>query len=285
MAGSDETTSRAVRRRRRRSAALTALLWVLAVPIAFPLYWMLVSSLKKEGEIFASPPTLWPRHETLENYRSLGGLGVGAWLVNSLVVCAGTVGIVIVLGSVGAYSLSRFNYRGKTVISAAVLYSYLFPTTMMVVPLFAVISGLGLVDTRIALVLANMTIGLPFALWLLRAYFGSLPKNIEEAAHIDGAGYLRGFVDVVVPQLLPGIVSTAVFVAITTWNNYLFALVFLTSSTKYTVPVGISSLQSGLQLQWGPLMAASVVSSVPVLVFFLLIRRQFFAGFSLRSGQ
>jgi multiple sugar transport system permease protein len=265
---------------RTRKYLNTILIWPLVLLIAFPLYWMLVSSVKTEREVMAQPPTIWPEDFTLENFDALRGLNFGTWFFNSVVVAAATVGVVLVLATLASYSLVRCKYPGRSVVSGSMLVAYLFPQVLMLVPLFLVISNLGLNDTYMALILANVTFSLPLALWLLRSQFEAVPRELEEAASVDGASWLLTFTRIFLPQVLPGILSTAIITFILAWNNYLFALVFVSSADLKTLPVGIATYSNELNTQWGPLMASCVAVSVPVLVVMTLLQRQFMRGAS-----
>lgn len=261
-----------------RKWANTVLIWPLVLLIAFPLYWMLVSSVKTEREILASPPTLWPQEFTLENFQALSGLSFGTWFFNSVLVAAATVGVVLVLATLASYSLVRCRYPGRSVVSVGMLLAYLFPQVLMLVPLFLVINSLGLNDTYLALILANVTFSLPLAMWLLRSQFDGVPRELEEAASVDGASWLVTFLRIFLPQVLPGILSTAIITFILAWNNYLFALVFVSSADLKTLPVGIATYSNELNTQWGPLMASCVAVSVPVLIVMTILQRQFMRG-------
>jgi multiple sugar transport system permease protein len=257
--------------------------WGLVAILAFPLYWMVLSSLRASDKIFDRPVSLLPTGLSLENYRVLADVGFGTWFLNSAIVTVGTVIPVIVVGTLGAYSLTRFKYPGGRQFSLTVLLVHMFPSTLMMVPLFLVINRIGLGDSYGGLILANMTYSLPFAMWLLRSYFMSINHEVEQAAMVDGASRLRAFWDVVIPQAAPGIVSTAMFASINAWNNYLFALIFISSPSKYTLPLGISRYSNSVDIQWGPLLASAVLATLPVLVVFGLLQRRFFSGFGVGS--
>jgi ABC-type glycerol-3-phosphate transport system permease component len=262
-----------------RKLTFTVIAWGFLAATAFPLYWMLVSSLKGDAEILAYPPTMWPRELTLLNFQRLLAGDFMIWFVNSVFVALSTTALVIVVGTLAAYSLTRFDYPGREVLAFSVLFTYMFPSVLMLLPLFLIVNNLRLNDTYLALILANTTFALPFAMWLLRSYFASIPIQIEEAAMIDGAPRLGAFIEVVLPQAVPGIISTAIFTFIRAWNDYLFALVFISTASRKTLPIGIASYANELTTQWGPLMAASVAVTVPALIFFMVLQRRLVSGF------
>lgn len=261
-----------------RKVGLTVLAWSVAFVITVPMLWMVSSSFKAPEEILANPPTLLPKSLYLGNFVDLFQGDFVLWFRNSVIVALGTVAVVIVVGTLGAYSIARFEFAGRKPFSVLVLFTYLFPSVLMLVPLFLIITSLGLNDTYLALILANTTFALPFAMWLLRAHFLAVPIQIEEAALVDGARRLRAFVDVVIPQVTPGIISTAIFAFIMSWNDYLFALVFTSSSDTRTLPVGIAGYTNNFDVQWGVLMAASVSVTVPVLVMFMVLQKRLIPG-------
>lgn len=275
---------RGERRSWRRYLTFTLLGWCFGIIIGFPLYWLLSSSLKPNLEILADHQTLWPHHPTLANYRALGGIGMGTWFKNSLIVSLGTTVPVLVLSMLGAYSLTRFHYRGRRLAGGFLLVGYLLPQILMIVPLFIVIYRLGLSGSYAGLILANMTYALPFALWLMRSYFETLQVQVEQAALIDGASRIRSLIDVVLPQVVPGLFSVGIFVMNATWNNYLFALVFVTDPSHYTITLGIQTYSDALNPQWGPLLASAALASLPILLTFTIFQRWFLRGFGLGRG-
>lgn len=259
---------------RPRKLVVTFFAWAFALVISAPLLWMISSALKARQEVLSRPPKLFPTSLYWGNFRDLFAGDFLIWARNSVLVALGTVIVVIFVATLAAYSIARFDFPGRKVFSVMVLFTYLFPSVLMMVPLFLIVTALGLSDTKVALVLADTTFALPFAIWLLRSYFAAIPPHVEEAALVDGARRLRAFADVVVPQVWPGIISTSIFIFIMTWNDYLFALIFTSSRESRTLPVGIASYTNELNVQWGTLMAASVAITVPVLILFMFLQKR-----------
>lgn len=256
-----------------RVLVLTLVAWALVLIVVFPLVWMVCTSLKGETEVIAAHPSLLPSVVDFGNFERLFAGDFWIWFRNSVLVALGTVAVVISIATLGAYSLTRFQYPGRQTVAVAVLFTYLFPSVLMLVPLFLIISQLRINDTYLALILADTTFALPFALWLLRSYFLAVPANVEEAAVVDGASRLSAFIEVVLPQVTPGIVSTAIFTFILSWDDYLFANVFTSSSGMKTLPVGIARYAQELNADWGVLMAGSTAITIPVLVLFGVLQR------------
>lgn len=255
-----------------KTSGITMLAWAFVSIINIPLFWMISSSLKSPQEMLSTTPQILPSSIDLENYRTLFAGDFLTWFFNSLLVAGETTAMVIVAGTLGAYGLTRFDFRGRRPMAVVVLCTYLFPSILMLVPMFMTIASLKLSDTHLALVMANTTFALPFSLWLLRSYFLSVPVQTEEAAMIDGASRLRGFVEIVVPQITPGVISTSIFTFIIAWNEYLFASTLISTSTKRTLPVGIARYADELTPDWGILMAATVSVAIPVLMFFSFLQ-------------
>ena len=266
---------------RSKRVLFTLFAWTVILLIAFPLFWMIVTSLKPESELFTRPPTFFPSEYTLANYeRLLFDTHFPTFFMNSSIVALGTTLLVIVVATLGAHSLVTFRYRGRRLLAQAVLFTYLLPSGILVIPLYLVMARLGLVNSLLGLVICYATFALPFALWLLRSFMAAIPIDLESAAMIDGASRIRAFIDVILPQALPGIISTALFTFIVAWNEYLFALVLINRQLSMTLPVGVFSvLNNPHQIEWGLMMTASVMMSVPLIIAFSFLQKHLTRGF------
>jgi ABC-type glycerol-3-phosphate transport system permease component len=270
-----------VRRRRGRfgRAALYATALVLAVQAVFPLLWMLSTSLKPSREVLATPPTLVPAAPTFENFaRLIADTAFVDYFRNSVVVAGVTVLLTTLIAAIGAYSLTRFRFPGRETVAKLVLATYMFAPIMIVVPIYIMARRLGIVNTHTALVLAYSSFCLPFALWLLRAFFQSIPRELEEAAMVDGAGRPRAIAYVVAPLALPGLIATGIFTFTLAWNDYLFTRILIASDELKTLPVGVQDLFSAAVVDWGLIMAAGVLITIPALAFFMAVQRHLVAG-------
>ena len=202
--------------------------WTIVVVVSFPLIWTIVTSLKPQTELFRIPPSLLPGTVTFEHYEKLLiGTKFLTYFGNSVIVSVATTALVIVVGVLGAHSLVRFSYPGRERLAQLVLFTYLLPSVVLIIPLYLMLVSLGLANTLFSLTIAYTTFALPFALWLLRSFMAGIPQDLEAAAMVDGASRMGAFFDVILPQALPGIISTAVFTFILAWNEYLFALVLV----------------------------------------------------------
>ena len=258
-------------------AYVVSLLFV--VFIGFPLLWMLVSSFKPAEQLFVSPPRLLPSTLTLDWYRNVMlQSDAPTYFRNSLVIGAATTAICLSIGTLAAYGATRFEFPGKRVFLIGALLSYVFPAIVLFVPIYMIINSLGLIDTLAGVVIAHTILTFPFALWMLRSFFIAIPREIDEAAWVDGASYFMTFVAIILPLALPGVFSVGVFVFVLSWNEYLFAGVLITSGSLKTIPVGISEFITSFDVRWGEIMAMGALATMPVIALFLAVQRFFLRG-------
>jgi ABC-type glycerol-3-phosphate transport system permease component len=262
-----------------RRALLYAAALGLAAQAVLPLLWMLSTSLKPAREIFATPPTLVPGAPTLENFARLVSDSLFlTYFKNSVVVSGLTVLLTMLVGAAGAYSLTRFSFPGREAIAKLILCTYMFAPIMIVIPIYILVRRLGIVNTHTALVLSYSSFCLPFALWLLRAFFQSIPIELEEAAHVDGAGRVRALLYIVAPLALPGLIATSIFTFTLAWNDYIFTRILIASDELKTLPVGVQDLFAAAVVDWGLIMAAGMLITIPALAFFMAVQRHLVAG-------
>ena len=263
------------------SIAINLLAWSVILAVTFPLLWMIVTSVKPQDELLRIPPSVLPARLTLEHYvRVLTETPFLLYFRNSVIIATGTTVVVVVVGALGAYSLVRFNYPGRDRLAGMVLFTYLLPSVVLVIPLYLMLARAGLANTLPSLMIAYTTFALPFALWILRSFMAGIPADLEAAAMIDGASRMGAFVDVVLPQALPGIISTALFTFILAWNEYLFALVLVNNDHARPLTTGVLTMfVSSFNIEWSLLMAASVMMSVPIIIVFALMQRHLTSGF------
>lgn len=256
---------------------LYLLMALIVFVVAFPLFWMISTSFKAKTEIYVTPPTLLPTAWTLQNYVDLFWITkFGYYYRNSIIVAVGATLLAITVGSLAAYSLSRFKFLGFALYMRIILFTYMLPSVLLMIPLYILAVDVGLQDTLTGLIIANSTSALPFTIWLLRSYFATIPIELEEAAMIDGSGRFGAFSRVVLPLALPGIIATGLFAFTAAWNEFLYALVFINTDELRTLPVGLNSWIGGGDSQmdvWSMLLAAAVLTTAPVLVFYGLVQR------------
>lgn len=236
---------------------------------------MLISSFKTIPELFGSPPTLYPQKPTLIHYINLiEKTNAINWFVNSSIVTIVSVFSCITISCFGAYSLTRFRFPGQAVIGNSILFVYMFPPVMVGIPLFFLMHKLHLLDSRIGLIIAYSSKTLPYTLWLLRAFFQTIPKELEEAAFVDGSNRAQTLIHIVLPLAIPGIIATSVFSLMVIWNEYVYALMFIATEWKKTIPVGLQSFATGHGHLWQYIFPLSVVASLPLLCFFLYVQKR-----------
>jgi ABC-type glycerol-3-phosphate transport system permease component len=263
---------------RRRRAGRQAVLWIVAlVALAitlFPFYWMLNTSLKPASEVFASPPTFVSAHWSLGAYGSLlADRPVARYFLNSLVVALGSTVLSVLLAALAAYGVTRFFPRGAMPFVLFLLFTKMLPETVLIIPYFQLMSDLGLLNTYWELILAYSSFALPFSVWMLIGFFRSIPRELDEAALIDGAGVLQTFVRVILPLARPGLVAVALFTFLIAWNSYVWALVLTTDASMFVLSVGIANMVGEYRVQWNELMAAAVIAAVPVMALYSLLER------------
>lgn len=249
----------------------------------FPFWWMVDTSLKRPVDIF-SGAALWPQHVTFHNYHRLWSeYHFGSFLLNSVIVVAAAVAVSLVLGTLAAYALARFRMRYG--IDRLALYGVLLvrmlPGILLVVPLYIVLARWGLLNTRLGLVLIYAALNTSFVIWMMQSFLEEIPREIEEAAMVDGDTRLTALRRVVIPLAAPGIVATAIFAVIATYNDFIIALTLTSTPAAQTVPVGVSTLIGKIQIEWGPMAAAGVVGALPIVLFALAVQRHFVRGLTL----
>lgn len=263
-----------------REAGWHALLALIVVVMVFPLVWMLLNSLKSEAEFYAWPPTLLPSEWTLSAYRELfSKTDIAIWFRNSVVISAVVSVVTVAVSAMGAYALSRFRYRFFELFARIILFGYMVPTVLLVVPMLLIVQGMGLGNSTFGILIAYQGILIPFGLWLLRGYFAGLPQEVEMSALIHGATRFQAFRKVVLPNALPGLISTTLFVFHVAWNEYLIASVLLWRSDRMTLSPGVATLIGEQAIvSWTMLLAAAVVITVPVIVLFSVMQGFLIAG-------
>lgn len=263
-----------------RRVALYAVVCATVVYSFFPIYWMIISSFRDDQSLY-SDFSLLPGPFDLVNYEVLLELtDYPSWFVNSLLVASGTVCITLLLSVLIAYSVTRLQFRGKTVVVGTMLYAYMFPPLLLAIPLFSLFVQLGIDDTRLSLMISHCTISLPLGVWLLWGFFKQIPVDVEEAAMVDGCSRLKAFVLVVLPLTLPGVLTVAIFSFLLSWTDYTFALVMIGTDSLKTLPAGLDTMVGSYELRWGELMAGSTLIALPLLIMFMFLSRYFIRGLS-----
>ncbi|MFF3024887.1 carbohydrate ABC transporter permease [Gottfriedia sp. NPDC057948] len=256
----------------KKTGFYVVLILILGIML-FPFFIMLMTSLKSSKEAIATNPTILPHEWTFQHYIDIFNPTIFPYLnyfKNSLIVSLIAASLSVVLGILGAYALSKLKFKGRVTINASFYTVYMFSGILLVVPLFKIISGFGLYDTKMALIITMIVQTLPTAIFMLRSYFDTIPEDLEEAAMIDGLSRLKIIFYIIIPLSISGIVSVFVYAFMIAWNDYLFASIFLSSSENFTLPIGLNTLFSTPDYVWGRMMAASLVTALPVVIMYAL---------------
>ena len=263
--------------------AFYVLLLAILIYTVFPFYWTFISSIKLRDELFATRPTYWPTQPTLAHYQQV--LQTGDFLValrNSVIVAVSVTVLSLVIGALGAYALGRFRFAGRRVVLYTVLAMTMFPQIAVLGGLFEMINHFGLYNQLPALMLTYLIFTLPFTVWVLANFFKAMPRDLEEAAYVDGATPWQTFYRVLLPLSVPGLVTTGLLAFIAAWNDFLFALSFTQTPDKRTVTVALWAFQpqttGGFEIPWDQIMAATVIVTLPLIVLALVFQRRILAG-------
>ena len=255
-----------------------ATLALLVLATAFPFYWAVVASFTPEATLFAEP-SLWPGEFVLDHYRALfAERDFWTPIRNSLVVAGTTTLFCVAVGSLAAYALARLQFRGKAAILGFILSVTMFPQISIVSPLYLLLRALGLINTYPGLILPYLTFAMPLTVWLLVGFFRQLPRDLEEAALVDGASRWQAFTRVILPLTVPGLATTAILTFIYSWNEFLFALSFTLGPERQTVPVAIALFRGQYQVPWGQILAAATIATLPVAALVLAFQRRIVQG-------
>jgi multiple sugar transport system permease protein len=256
-------------------------LWFFLIVTLFPFFWMFITSIKPNAELYnVRMNPLYVLHPTLEHFRYLLRETIFlTWAYNTLYVAILSTAISLITGIMAGYALSRLRFRGAGGIAVGIFVTYLVPPTLLFIPLADVVRTFGLLDSPWSLILTYPTFLIPFSTWLLMGYFKTIPRELEECAMIDGATRLQALIKIILPLALPGILSAGIFAFTLSWNEFIYALVFLSSTEIKTIPVGVvSELIRGDVFFWGPLMAGALLGSVPVAIIYSFFVEYYVAG-------
>ena len=266
--------------RRRRRIALNAVAVVVVFIALFPVYWMVLTSFRRGSDIKAPTPSFLPTGATLDNYRRVFERDF-FWTAmrNSVIVTTIVVVAALLVGFLAALALSRFRFRGRMAFLITVIIVQMVPAEALIISLFQVLDDRGLTNQILGLSLTYLVFVLPFTIWTLRGFVSGVPRELEEAAMVDGASRIGAFFRVTLPLVAPGLVATGIFSFIQAWNEFIFALVIMNRPEKQTMPVWLQAFNEGARgTDWGGVMAGSTVMAIPAIVFFLLVQRRVTSG-------
>jgi N,N'-diacetylchitobiose transport system permease protein len=270
-------------RKRAGRIGINALGLLVFVVMVFPVYWMVATAFKEGQNILADTPQFFPSPATLSNFEDAFSRPY-FWDVvrNSLIIVGVVVTLSLVIGFLAALALAKFRFRGRAAFIVLILGVQMVPLNALIIPLYIQLSELGMTNELRGVIITYLTFVLPFTVWTLRGFLLGIPKDLEEAAMVDGSTRFGAFVRILLPLVAPGLVATSIFAFVVAWNEYLIAYVFLNDAEKQTLTVWLAGFTTQRGTEWGPLMAAATLTALPVLVFFLLIHRKI--AFGLTAG-
>lgn len=266
-------------RRRARRWTASALGLAIAALLAFPVYWMVLTAFKPGVDILTYTPRFVPSRPTLDNFRAaLGRDFFWTSVGNSLVVTLTTVAVSLVVAFMAALAVARLPFRGRAGYVVMIIFVQMVPLTAMIIPLYLLLNAVDLTDRLTGVIVTYLAFVLPFTIWTLRGFVANVPADLEEAAMVDGCTRTQAFRRIVFPLVAPGLVATSVYAFIQAWNEYILAYVMLSSPEKQTLTVWLASFTTQKGTEWGPLMAASCLTALPVVAFFLLLQGRMASG-------
>jgi multiple sugar transport system permease protein len=261
------------------SLVTMASLSVATLLVLFPIYWVVVTSLKDAREIFASPPVFWPGRFAFENYANMWvASAIPKYFLNTAIVAAFSIAFILFFAGMAAYALTRFNFRGRTAFLLSLLVGQIMPLTTLIIPLYLFWASVHLIDTHTVLIVNYAAFGIPAGVWLMTGFMKAIPRELDEAARIDGANTLLILAKVVLPLSQPGLIATGLSTLFWIWQELMISMTFVISDDKKMLMAGVSTFITSRGIVWGQLTAAGVAVIVPVLVLYLLLRRALVRG-------
>ncbi|MCS7240252.1 MAG: carbohydrate ABC transporter permease [Candidatus Bipolaricaulota bacterium] len=250
----------------------------------FPISWVFIGSMHSTADLLKARVAFPPRNPTLEHYSALFRAQYGVklfsrYIINSLKVGMGTAALTMMIAVLGAYGLSRYRFVGREILSRLMLFIYVFPQSLILVPAYVLLARLKLIDSHVGLILVHTGLAAPFCTWLVRSFFDAIPKELEEAASVEGANWFHVLFRIILPLAAPGVVTAGVYALVLSWGEYMFAVNFLMSGVKWTVPAGLATYMTEQAIEWGQLLAGTVLTAVPILLIFFPFARAFLRGF------
>lgn len=254
-------------------------LFCFLIIVIFPFYWMFITSLRSTGDLYSKDTSLWPRELTFDHYKSLlTKTNFIRWFANSWFVAVVTTLVSIIVGLFAAYSLAHLRFPGRGLIAQIILITYLVPRTVLFIPLYNMLREFGLIDSHLGLIMSYTTFAVPFATWMMMGYLQTIPRELDEAARIDGCSRWGSLFRVILPVSLPGIIASGIFSFNLANNEYLYALAFINRESLNTLPRGLSSMIMGDVYLWGQMMSACLLSSLPLAILYIFLQKYLVSG-------
>ncbi len=273
-----------MRRHSRRMITFSYIaLSIIALLAVFPIFWLIITSFKTYPEIYQYPITYYPHQLTLEHFEKISSMRFGHYFLNSVIISLSTMLISLAIGIFPAFSFAQYTFKWRMPLLVSVMFFQMFPMVVFLVPIFRLLNSIGLLNTRIGLILSYVPFTTPITIMFLRSFFVSIPRALDEAARIDGCTFLRSFFNIIIPVSLPGILSVGVYVFLFSWSELMYSMSILVDKDIQNIPAFLSVFVGEYQTRWGPLFAGSSLSMIPPLVLFLIFQKYFIKG--LTSGS
>lgn len=275
-----------IRIRGKKNIAMNSVSILLLIILLFPLYWILITSLKTEQEIFQIPPTLFPKTLNLTSYAAQlknGDFNMFRSFGNSMVICTICMLISVILAVPASYGLARYRFRGEKICVLGFLITQMLPVSVILTPMFIMFRNMSLLNNQLSVILADATIGIPFSVLILKNYFASIPKELEEASYIDGCNRFTSFIRILVPIAFPGVVVCAIFSFLYAWGDLAYGMTFIQDQVNRPITAGIFNFMGQYGTKWSYLTAFAVVTIIPVAIIFIFMQRYIISG--LTSGS
>ncbi|MFT0801322.1 carbohydrate ABC transporter permease [Bacillus swezeyi] len=263
---------------RRKEWLLNCIGVLLTAVFLFPVYWMMMTAFKSDAELFKAPPSLWPEIFQLSGFQAVFTEGIARHFMNSVVISGMTAVIVLLLAVPSAYGLARFQVWGKKLFILLFLVTQMLPATVILTPLFIVFNKLNILNTYIGPILASATLGIPFSVLMLRTFFLGIPKDLEDAAKIDGCSRFTAFTRIILPVAMPAIAVSGAISFFFTWGDLIYSMTFNRNQELWPLTAGIYNVISQYGIQWNDLMAFAVISVLPVIIIFVMLQKQLVKG-------
>ena len=268
-----------MKKSKRRLVIVYGGLFIFYAFLLLPIVWLVLSSFRNTDSIQSGRLVPYTSELTVMNYvEAFRIANLTTFLVNSFIIAITVMLLVVFIASLGAYALSRFHLRGKNIFMMLALMPQFFPYVLILIPFYVLMSNIGLVDSHLGLILTHTSITLPFALWMLTGYFNAIPRDLDQAALIDGCSRLGVLFRIIYPIAIPGMVVAGFFAFVVSWGDYLFVSILSQSPETQTLPIGLQTFMSSLQVRWGLITAGTVIAIVPTIVFFAIVQRRLVAG-------
>jgi len=266
------------KRKLKRLVTLFIPILLFSIFTLFPYYWMFVTSVKTNADIYTTPLLYWPQNFTWENYKQLFGyFDFFKYMKNSLIIALGTTAVSLVVSTLAAYAFARYKFKGRKFFMMMFLSNNMFPIVLLMIPLYAIMRRLGLLYSYTGMIAAYTTFSIPFSVWLIQGFIRDIPFSLEEAALVDGCNRFRAFTKIFLPVLTPCLLAAGVYMFMQAWNEFTLASMFTNPSTR-TIPVALSSLIGQLGVDWGMLCAGGVITCIPVCVMFFFAQKRLVSG-------